>query len=66
MRAIRRVTAAALVLLASGALAQASTTVRPPKFNYELHTLANGLTVILSEDRSTPIVHAQIWYHVGS
>jgi zinc protease len=57
----------ALVLLGTGAVAAgAGTTVRPPKFQYELHTLPNGLTVILSEDRSTPIVHAQLWYHVGS
>ena len=40
--------------------------VRPPKLPYQVHTLPNGLTVILSEDRSTPIVHSQIWYHVGS
>jgi len=29
-------------------------------------TLPNGLRVILSEDHSTPIVHVQLWYHVGS
>jgi zinc protease len=40
--------------------------VRPPKLPYELMTLPNGLTVILSEDHSTPIVHVQLWYHVGS
>ena len=30
------------------------------------HTLANGLDVILHEDRSCPIVAVNIWYHVGS
>jgi len=40
--------------------------VRPPKLQYELFTLTNGLTVILSEDHSTPIVHVQLTYHVGS
>jgi len=40
--------------------------VRPPKLQYEQLTLPNGLTVILSEDHSTPIVHLQLWYHVGS
>ncbi len=40
--------------------------VRPPKLNYELATLPNGLTVVLLEDHSTPIVHVQLWYHVGS
>jgi zinc protease len=40
--------------------------VRPPKLQYETFKLANGATVILSEDHSTPIVHVQITYHVGS
>jgi zinc protease len=43
-----------------------SAAVRPPKLEYEMFTLPNGLTVILSEDHSTPIVHLQLWYHVGS
>ena len=29
-------------------------------------TLPNGLKVVFLEDHSTPIVHAEIWYHVGS
>ncbi len=28
--------------------------------------LANGLRVILMEDRSAPVVAVQVWYHVGS
>jgi zinc protease len=40
--------------------------VRPPKLQYEMATLGNGLRVILSEDHSTPIVHVSVWYHVGS
>src|SRR5436190_17864786 len=43
-----------------------SAAVRPPKLQYELLTLPNGMTVVLSEDHSTPIVHLQMWYHVGS
>jgi zinc protease len=43
-----------------------SAAVRPPKLQYEVTTLANGLTLILEEDHSTPIVHLQLWYHVGS
>src|SRR5256714_13515374 len=54
---------AAIVLAAVGHPAAAS---RPPKFQYEITTLPNGLTVVLSEDHSTPIVHLQLWYHVGS
>ena len=40
--------------------------VRPPKLQYDLTVLPNGLKVILSEDHSTPIVHVSVWYHVGS
>jgi len=29
-------------------------------------TLSNGLKVVFLEDHSTPIVHTEIWYHVGS
>ena len=39
---------------------------RPPKLDYRILTLPNGLRVVLSEDHSTPIVHAEVWYHVGS
>jgi zinc protease len=30
------------------------------------HTLANGLDVLLHEDRACPIVAVNLWYHVGS
>ena len=40
--------------------------VRPPKLDYHRLKLANGLTVLLHQDRSTPIAHVQLWYHVGS
>jgi zinc protease len=40
--------------------------VRPPKLDYKMSTLANGLKVVLHEDHSTPITHVEIWYHVGS
>jgi predicted Zn-dependent peptidase len=33
---------------------------------YDTYALPNGLTVILSEDHSTPIVTVNVWYHVGS
>ncbi|PYR18738.1 MAG: hypothetical protein DMF94_18560 [Acidobacteria bacterium] len=39
---------------------------RPPKLQYQITTLPNGLTVVLSEDHSTPIVHLQVVYHVRS
>jgi predicted Zn-dependent peptidase len=40
--------------------------VRPPKLDYQRLKLPNGLTVILHQDRSTPIAHVQLWYHVGA
>jgi len=33
---------------------------------FSKHTLANGLDVLLHEDRGCPIVAVNIWYHVGS
>jgi zinc protease len=30
------------------------------------HTLANGLDVLVHEDRNCPIVAVNVWYHVGS
>jgi len=40
--------------------------VRPPRLAYTMTSLDNGLKVVFLEDHSTPIVHLQIWYHVGS
>jgi zinc protease len=63
----RRVFRAFLVstLLAAAGL-PALAAVPPPKLQYDISTLPNGLTVVLSEDHSTPIVHLGVWYHVGS
>jgi zinc protease len=55
----------AAVVLAAGIL-PLSAAVRPPRMNYGMTTLPNGLTVVTLEDHSTPIVHVQVWYHVGS
>jgi len=64
VRPIAAAVAAALLVMA--AATSPSAAVRPPKLQYEITTLPNGLTVVLSEDHSTPIVHLQLWYHVGS
>jgi len=37
-----------------------------PKLHIEKYQLANGLTVILSEDHRLPQVAVDIWYHVGA
>jgi zinc protease len=57
--------AAALAVI-SGLAVSLGAAVRPPKLQYEMMVLPNGLRVILSEDHSTPIVHVALWYHVGS
>ena len=36
------------------------------KIPFETYKLPNGLTVILSEDHTTPTVAVDVWYHVGS
>jgi zinc protease len=50
----------------AGAFVPLAAAVRPPKLQYQILTLPNGMRVILSEDHSTPIVHVSVWYHVGS
>src|SRR3990167_3644031 len=63
----RTITIVSLVTAALGlASINPSAAVRPPKLQYQIATLPNGLTVVLSEDHSTPIVHLQLRYHVGS
>src|SRR5215212_1632091 len=55
---------AAVAVLGVDPTARASS--RPPKFNYTMSTLPNGLKVVFLEDHSAPIVQAEVWYHVGS
>jgi zinc protease len=38
----------------------------PLEVPYRQFTLANGLNVILHQDKSVPIVAVNLWYHVGS
>src|SRR5437660_11607050 len=63
-RSLTSIVVAAVVVC--GARSTPSAAVRPPKLQYEMTTLPNGLTVVFEEDHSTPIVHLQLWYHVGS
>jgi zinc protease len=63
MRARAAVAALAMAVLLAP-VAQAA--VRPPRLDYAMTTLPNGLKVVFLEDHSTPIVHLQLWYHVGS
>src|SRR5215470_9479887 len=52
------------VAAASSAIAQ--TTPTKLELPYTQFTLANGLTVILHEDHSVPMVSVNMWYQVGS
>ena len=65
------------LLLGSPQSAMASTasdaTARPARFDpdairipHEMFVLDNGLTVLVHEDHSAPIVAVNLWYHVGS
>lgn len=53
-------------LLLGVSLLTASAKQAEAKINYTQYTMPNGLTVILHEDHSTPIVAVSVMYHVGS
>ncbi len=53
---------AAMVPLALAFAARAS----DPEIKFEKYKLANGLTVILSEDHRLPQIAVDVWYHVGA
>jgi len=50
-----------LELCAEDGRAAVDAAVRPPKLDYQRFKLPNGLTVLLHQDRSTPIAHVQLW-----
>ena len=54
------------ILALSGVFPAARAATRPTRLDYTMTTLTNGMQVVFLEDHSTPIVHAEIWYHVGS
>lgn len=62
----------ALLLLSLGAGAQAKLVEKVTKkgnelvIPYEKYVLPNGLTVVVHEDHSDPVVHVDVTYHVGS
>ncbi|MGE0593163.1 MAG: M16 family metallopeptidase [Vicinamibacterales bacterium] len=65
-RSLRRVPGLLLACTLVVTLVPLRAAVAPPRLQYQMTTLPNGLRVILSEDHSTPIVHVAVWYHVGS
>jgi zinc protease len=67
-----RIARIAVVLLAASAavarmpVTRAQSGASDIRIPFERYTLANGLTVILSVDHTTPTVAVDVWYHVGS
>ena len=62
LAAPRSLVALGLLLLVAAPASPASRLTVP----YEMFRLPNGLTVIVHEDHSAPIVSVNCWYHVGS
>jgi zinc protease len=65
-------TLASALAIASTAFGQAKPVEKVTKkgneivIPYEKYVLPNGLTLILAEDHSDPLVHVDVTYHVGS
>jgi len=57
---------AATLTLATSAAGQTPQAARKLELPYTQFTLPNGLTVILHEDHTVPLVSTNMWYHVGS
>ncbi len=58
-------TLALSLLLAATTFAQSTGKIEI-KIPYQKFVLRNGLTLLVHEDRKTPIVAVNVWYHVGS
>jgi zinc protease len=53
-------------LLLGGGTSGAAPTLEVPKVAFEKITLPNGLQLVLHHDKKLPLVHVNLWYHVGS
>ncbi len=62
MRSLLPATAALLLSLAPARAASQAA----PSIAYEKHVLSNGLQLLLHVDRKLPVVHVNLWFHVGS
>src|SRR3546814_4892629 len=50
----------------SSTAATAAATQQIPELAYTRFILPNGLTVVVHEDHTAPVVAVSVWYHVGS
>jgi len=55
-----------LLVVSAGLLAGSQLAGQARKIEFEKYTLTNGLTVILHQDKSAPVVAVSALYHVGS
>src|SRR5687768_18588928 len=62
----RRIAALLLALSLAAPLAAQAPARAPLQVPYQQFRLANGLNVILHQDRTVPVVALNVWYHVGS
>ncbi|MFN7974030.1 MAG: pitrilysin family protein [Acidobacteriota bacterium] len=60
-----RLAVVAVLAVASPVSAIAAST-KDPDVPFVKYSLDNGLEVILHQDRAVPLVHVDVWYHVGS
>jgi zinc protease len=63
---IRWLPPAAGLALAAVHVIGAQQPLTPPRLPVVRTVLPNGLTLLVSEDHSSPLVHVAVWYHVGS
>ncbi len=64
---LKQISLSLLIIVAMmTAMVSAQKSERLPPIKYKEMTLKNGLRVIMHEDRSTPVVAINLWYHVGS
>lgn len=66
MRIREMLTGLLIFVFLAAASAPAQKADKLPSLKIKEYRLKNGLRVILHEDKSTPIVAVNIWYHVGS
>ena len=62
----RPITLVLFFLLSLMAASPGAQSPAPLQVPYQQFRLANGLTVILHQDKSVPVVAVNMWYHVGS
>jgi zinc protease len=64
---MKRIFVSLLVLVSiMSASMQAQNSEKLPPIKVKEYRLKNGLRVVLHQDRSTPVVAVNVWYHVGS